>query len=154
MNSEIDSPKPFSIAPWKATAFIRLFGIFKVPLIWYVRPKVIELNEQRVVIKIRLRHRTKNHLNSMYFGTLAIGADIAGGMLAIMMLREMGADVSFVFKDIKGGDIIVSLGGQKIENIYDYTAVLGVLKIGEPVEIEVLRGSDSLKFSVTPGSRG
>ncbi len=102
MNSEVAANKPFSISPWQATAFIRLFGIFKVPLIWYVRPKVVEINEHRVVIKIRLRYRTKNHLNSMYFGTLAIGADIAGGMLAMMMLREMGVDVSFVFKDIKG----------------------------------------------------
>ncbi|MEY4631453.1 MAG: hypothetical protein RIQ81_1573 [Pseudomonadota bacterium] len=92
----------FTIPPWKATMFIRAFGLFKVPLIWYVRPKVLELNEERVVVKIPLRWRTKNHLNSMYFGTLAIGADIAGGMLAIMMVRQAGKDVSFVFKDIKG----------------------------------------------------
>ncbi len=94
-----------AISLWKATAFIRLFGIFKVPLIWHVRPKVLEINENRVVIKIPLRWRTKNHLNSMYFGSLAIGADIAGGMLAMLMLRELGvagADVSFVFKDISG----------------------------------------------------
>lgn len=92
----------FSIPAWKATLFIRTFGIFKVPLIWYVRPKVLELNARRVVVRIPLRRRTRNHLKSMYFGTLAIGADIAGGMLAIMMLRQLKVDVSFVFADIKG----------------------------------------------------
>jgi hypothetical protein len=92
----------FSMSPWKATMFIRAFGLLKVPLIWYVRPSVLELNEQRVVIKIPLRWRTKNHLQSMYFGSLAIGADIAGGILAIMMVRQAGKAVSFVFKDIKG----------------------------------------------------
>ncbi|NDE14843.1 DUF4442 domain-containing protein [bacterium] len=92
----------FNIPAWRATLFIRIFGIFKVPLIWYVRPRVLELNGQRVVVKIPLRWLTKNHLNSMYFGALAIGADIAGGMLAIMMLRHLKVDVSFVFADIKG----------------------------------------------------
>lgn len=92
----------FSIPPWKATLFIRLFGMFKVPLIWFVRPKVLELNEQRVVIRIPLRWLTKNHLNAMYFGALTIGADVAGGILAIMMLRQLKVDVSFVFADIKG----------------------------------------------------
>ena len=97
-----ENGKAFSMSPWKATMFIRAFGLLKVPLIWHVRPQVLELNQDRVVIKIPLRWRTKNHLNSMYFGALAIGADIAGGMLAIMMVRQAGKDVSFVFKDIKG----------------------------------------------------
>ncbi len=92
----------FNIPPWRATLFIRAFGMLKVPLIWYVRPRVLELNAQRVVVKIPLRWLTKNHLNSMYFGALAIGADVAGGMLAIMMLRQLKVDVSFVFADIKG----------------------------------------------------
>lgn len=130
MSSATTASQPFSVKPWKATAFIRMFGIFKVPLIWYVRPKVMELNEQRIVVKIRLRWRTKNHLNSMYFGTLAIGADIAGGMLAMMMLRDMGIDVAFVFKDIKGeflkrpeGDVLFTCSdGPSIRELVNRTA--------------------------------
>jgi hypothetical protein len=34
----------------------------------------------------------------MYFGALAIGADCAGGMLAMDQIRRSGAQVSLVFK--------------------------------------------------------
>ena len=40
-----------------------------------------------------------------------------------------------------------------IENIYDYTYAIEALKIGEPVQIIVLRGGKQLKLEVTPGSR-
>lgn len=51
------------------------------------------------------------------------------------------------------GDIIVGLAGRKIENIYDYTYAIEALKVGEPVEIVVLRDGRELKFTVVPGSR-
>lgn len=96
------SAQEWTISPWRGTLFIWLFGLFKVPLIWYVRPTVIELNHQRTRIRISLRWRTKNHLKSMYFGVLAIGADLAGGILAMMQIRAHKANVSLVFKDIHG----------------------------------------------------
>ncbi len=54
---------------------------------------------------------------------------------------------------IKGGDILVKLAGKEIKNIYDYTYVLEAMKIGDAVEIEVQRGEERLKLSITPGSR-
>ena len=48
----------------KAQRMLWLFGIFKIPMIGYVRPKILEFNDQRMVVKIKLRRRTKNHLNS------------------------------------------------------------------------------------------
>jgi Tol biopolymer transport system component len=54
---------------------------------------------------------------------------------------------------VRGGDVIVGLAGKKIENIYDYTYAIEALKIGQTIEIVVLRGSDELKLQVTPGSR-
>ena len=40
---------------------------------------------------------------------------------------------------LKSGDVIVEFGGQQIANIYDYTYALDAVKIGEPVEVVVLR---------------
>ena len=40
---------------------------------------------------------------------------------------------------LKGGDVIVEFGGQKIVNIYDYTYALDAVKIGQPVAIVVER---------------
>ena len=79
-----------------------LLGVFKIPMLWYVRPKLVELNEERVVAKIRLRRRTKNHLNSMYFGALAVGADVAAGIFAFYFAEILGKRVSFAFKGING----------------------------------------------------
>lgn len=54
---------------------------------------------------------------------------------------------------LKGGDIIVEFGGQQIANIYDYTYALDAVKIGEPVEVVVLRDGKRVKLTVTPEAR-
>jgi Zn-dependent M28 family amino/carboxypeptidase len=54
---------------------------------------------------------------------------------------------------LKGGDVLVEFGGQKITNIYDYTYALDAVKIGQPVSIVILRGQQRLTLSVTPEAR-
>ena len=54
---------------------------------------------------------------------------------------------------LKGGDVIVEFGGQEITNIYDYTYALDAVKIGEPVEVVVLRDGKRVKLTVTPEAR-
>ena len=85
----------------KTTRLIQLFGITKVPMIWYCRPKVIEHTDERIEIKIPLKRKTKNHLGSMYFGALAVGADITGGFLAMNPIQESGRKINLIFKDFK-----------------------------------------------------
>ena len=85
----------------QATWFLRSFGLNKVPLIFYCRPTVVKLTEETTVIKIPYKRRNKNHLKSMYFGALAVGADVAGGVLAMDLIRKSGRNISLVFKDFK-----------------------------------------------------
>jgi len=54
---------------------------------------------------------------------------------------------------LKGGDVIVEFGGQKVANIYDYTYALDAAKIGQPVEIIVMRDNNRVEISVTPEAR-
>lgn len=75
-----------------------MFGFTKVPLIWLCRPKIIAINEKMVEVKIPLRKRTKNHLNSMYFGALAVGADVAGGFLAMSKASNQGEKFRWLSK--------------------------------------------------------
>jgi acyl-coenzyme A thioesterase PaaI-like protein len=82
----------------KQTFGMRLFGWLKIPLLASVHPSVVELTEARCVVRIPLRRWTKNHLGSMYFGALAIGADCAGGLLAMDQIKRSGQPVSLVFK--------------------------------------------------------
>ena len=86
---------------YQDTMFVRLFGFMKVPLIFWVSPSVVTINDQECVIKIPLNRRTKNHLKSMYFGVLCTGADIAGGLVAMNEISESGKKVALSFKDFK-----------------------------------------------------
>jgi acyl-coenzyme A thioesterase PaaI-like protein len=85
----------------KYVMMLRLMGIFKIPMIGYVRPRLVEINDNDVVVKIRLRRRTKNHLKSMYFGVLAVGADVTAGLHAFYFCDELNVRPSFAFKAMK-----------------------------------------------------
>ena len=86
---------------FNTTKMILKFGILKVPLIWLCRPKVVEHTDERLEVRIALRRRTKNHLGSMYFGALAVGADVTGGFLAMDPIVESGRNINLIFKDFK-----------------------------------------------------
>ena len=54
---------------------------------------------------------------------------------------------------VKGGDIIIKLGSKEVLNIYDYTSLMGELKIGKETTITVLRESKPVELKIIPGSR-
>jgi acyl-coenzyme A thioesterase PaaI-like protein len=85
----------------RETLSLRLFGLTKIPLLFYVGVSVSEILPERMVIRIPLRRRTKNHLGSMYFGALCIGADCAPGAFAMHLIRQQPARISMVFKDFQ-----------------------------------------------------
>ncbi len=87
---------------------------------------------------------------SAYLGTIPNygQTDIKG--VSISGVAENGpADLA----GLTGDDIIIKLGDQKIESIYDYTDAIGRLTIGQPAEIEILRKSETIKLEITPASR-
>jgi acyl-coenzyme A thioesterase PaaI-like protein len=86
---------------FQQTFRLRLMGFLKIPLLGSVRPSVVELDEDHCVIRIPLRRWTRNHLGSMYFGALAIGADCAGGIMAVELIRRRKAKVSLIFKSFR-----------------------------------------------------
>ncbi len=91
--------KPITIGKMKWLLF--LLGTLKIPLIGFIKPRLIEVNDQSTKLKIKLRRRSKNHLNSMYFGALAVGADVAAGIHAFYFSKKMGKPVSFAFKSMQ-----------------------------------------------------
>ncbi len=86
---------------YQDTLFVRLFGLMKVPMIYWVSPSIILMNDEKCIVKIPLNRRTKNHLNSMYFGVLCTGADIAGGYVAMNEISLSKKKVALSFKDFK-----------------------------------------------------
>jgi acyl-coenzyme A thioesterase PaaI-like protein len=87
---------------WRETLRVWRFGAAKVPLILFVRPQILELSDARCVVRIPLRYRTRNHLGSMYFGTICVGADVAGGLMAMREIERSGERISLIFGDVKG----------------------------------------------------
>lgn len=78
---------------------LRLFGLTKVPLLFWIRSRVVVMNDRTCNISIPLNRRTKNHLNSIYFGVLGWGADAAGGLMAMKLIANSGQKVSLAFKE-------------------------------------------------------
>lgn len=81
--------------------FLWYFGHFKVAMIGYLRPRLIELTDNDIVIRLPLRRRSRNHLNSMYFGALSVGADLAGGLHGFYHADLAKCKVSLAFKSFQ-----------------------------------------------------
>ncbi|MFM2589905.1 DUF4442 domain-containing protein [Vibrio sp. TBV020] len=129
----------------KANLYLNLFGFFKVPFIWLARPKILHLDADRVEVKIPLKRRTKNHLNSMYFGVLAVGADVAGGFMAMSKAQDSGKQVSLAFKAVEGqflkrpeADVhFICEDGKQIDQMLNRTFETGE-RVNEAVKITAI----------------
>lgn len=85
-----------------------------------------------------------------YLGTIP---DYAQGDIVGVKLSGVSPIGPAAKAGVKGGDIIVKLAGKEVKNIYDYTYIMGDLKIGEETEITILREGKELVLKVTPQSR-
>ena len=100
-----------------------LLSKFKIPMIGYTGLKLLDIDDNTSKVQIRLKRRTKNHLNSMYFGALAVGADVAGGIHAFYFANKYAKKVAFAFKGItceflkraESDCIFISKDGGKVE---------------------------------------
>jgi len=86
---------------WKAQVLLTTFGLTRIRLLALVRPVVEEYDEHRCVVRIPLNWLTRNHLKSMYFGVLATGADLAGGLAGFEEMFRLGNQVTGVFQDVQ-----------------------------------------------------
>jgi acyl-coenzyme A thioesterase PaaI-like protein len=85
---------------FRQTAIIRLFAL-RVPALLFLGPRVLELDDEGCAVKIPLGWRSRNHVGSMYFGALCAGADLAGALHAIHVVRERRSKVVVLFKDLR-----------------------------------------------------
>ena len=83
----------------KMTALVNGFSLFKIPLLAFCLPQIVECSDKKSEVKIKLGWRTRNHLNVMYFGALAIGAELSIASMALKEIRNSGKRIDFIFKD-------------------------------------------------------
>ena len=85
-----------------------------------------------------------------YLGTIP---DYAQGDIKGVKLSGVSPIGPAAKAGVKSGDVIIRLGGKEITNIYDYTYVMGDLKIGKETDIKVQRDGKEVELKITPGSR-
>ena len=85
----------------------------------------------------------------IFTGTIPDYASDAEGLLLSGVIAGGPAEAA----GMQGGDIIVSLAGQAIANIYDYTYALDILKVGEPAEVTYVRGGERITAELVPEAR-
>ena len=73
----------------RANIFVKVLAFTKIPLMFFCRPKIIKINDEQVIVKIPFKRKVKNHVNSMYFGVLSIGADVTGAMIAMDIIKKI-----------------------------------------------------------------
>ncbi|HEY0158500.1 MAG TPA: DUF4442 domain-containing protein [Thermoanaerobaculia bacterium] len=84
------------------TTMVRLWSLQNVFFLWLASPKILDLTDDRCVVRIPLNWRTRRRdIHAMYLGTLVMGADVAAGLIAFKLVRERKVRVNFIFKDMK-----------------------------------------------------
>jgi acyl-coenzyme A thioesterase PaaI-like protein len=128
----------------KANWFLTLFAWRYIPLIGFCSPKIIRMDEKTVEVTMPHKWRTKNHLGSIYFGALAIGADLAGAFLVFTKAKARGVNANFAFKDVEGKFLkrpegrvhFTSHDGDVIDQMLDESIATGE-RINRPVSVVV-----------------
>lgn len=85
----------------KLTALINAYSLLKLPLLAFTAPKVVALTERQSIVQVKLGWRTRNHLGVMYFGALAIGAELSIALKAVDEIAKSGKRIDFLFKDFQ-----------------------------------------------------
>lgn len=76
-----------------------IFCFFNIPLICWLRPRILVMNNTQAEIQMPLTRRTRNHVRSMYFGAICVGVDLVPGALAMHLIKQQKEKITFVFKD-------------------------------------------------------
>ncbi|KUE79028.1 DUF4442 domain-containing protein [Aeromonas schubertii] len=127
---------------FKTNLALRLFVWRYIPLIGFCAPIIETINARELAIRIPLGWRTRNHLGSMYFGALATGADLAGGLLVMEKGRQRKRKVHFAFKSVAGEFIrrpeadvrFYSAAGEQIDAMIEESIATGQ-RINRPIEV-------------------
>lgn len=86
---------------FKETLLLRLFAWKTIPLLWWIQPSLVQNDNKKTILKVPLTRRTKNHLNVMYFGALAMGGEACVGIRAMETIQRSKKPVDFLFNDFQ-----------------------------------------------------
>ena len=80
-----------------------------------------------------------------YFGSIPDFGPVESGVKFADIRPDSPADKA----GLRGGDILTGFGGKEIKNLYDFTYALRAAKVGDVVEVRVLRDGEEVSATVT-----
>ena len=80
---------------------LRLFLLRQLPMAWLAGLRLRELTPTQATVTIRLKYLTQNPFHSIYFACLAMAAELASGIQALMHVQA-GAPVSMLVTRLEG----------------------------------------------------
>jgi acyl-coenzyme A thioesterase PaaI-like protein len=127
--------------PLKHALMLRALAL-KIPMFFWLGPRLLELDDEGCAIEIPLGWRSKNHLGSMYVGALCAGADLASGLHAARLIQERYRNVKLVFADMRceflkraDGDVVFrSRDGRRVAEALRQTDATGE-RVTLPIEV-------------------
>ena len=102
-----------------------------------------------IMVEQDVRRTGGQALMRIFTGTIPDYASEAEGLLLSGVIAGGPAQAA----GLQGGDVIVSLAGQTIANIYDYTYALDLLKVDEPAEVTFVRDGERITTELIPEAR-
>lgn len=107
--------------------------------------------EEPLYVKVaRPENSGGRRMSKIFLGTIP---DYAGGDVRGVALSGVVKGGPAEQAGLQGGDVMVGLAGQDLENIYDFVRTLNGLKPGEQVDVTVDRAGERVTLKVTPGAR-
>ena len=85
----------------KITTLINAYCAVNIPLLAFITPRVVELNDSRAVVRVRLDRRSRNHLGVMYFGALAMGSELSIALKALTAIHGSGKKIDFIAQEMQ-----------------------------------------------------
>ena len=80
---------------------LRLFMVRKLPMAWLAGLRLTQLTPGHATVTVRFKHLTQNPFRSIYFACLAMAAELASGMQAMMHVQG-GGPVSMLVVKLEG----------------------------------------------------
>lgn len=75
-------------------------GTASTPLMGYVRPRLVMLTQERIVIRVDVTRRSRNAFGTMFLGAIATAADCAAGAFAMKFMFDTGHQVLPLVKSV------------------------------------------------------
>ena len=57
-------------------------------MINFVSPRIVDIDDTKAVINVPLNIKTRNHVKSMYIGSMVVGVDLVVGFSAYLQTKK------------------------------------------------------------------